>query len=228
MNRINERSWELTDQLVRLLGPDHQERNDEWLNQTGTVAYMAALVVRKEGFTNTDDGKTYLCMDIPESRCSAATTIEVMASTILKRKAGIFVGDPSNPYLWLSHGSILSLFLYGEVSPPKFYGYVQPDLLTSTLPSRELRGNTPNEQMLPALVRESVRYFFKTKGIKRSGVVSLLNESGVPVLFFELPCDRNDTERQKELYFGLSWYMPSCIPYAGVPSGVFERGFPDL
>jgi len=147
---------------------------------------------------------------------------------------GIVIFDEDSRPMWeLTHGQVLSWQLYGKPNPPRFWNIPKEEWKAEVLTDIEIMlVGAPSEEMLPPLVRRSLRYAMKERlGIEhpRVGNINRASEPGVGRLVFDLdPTVLGGQEGVERAYHLLVWYFPYCIPSLGIATMANSSWMVDL
>jgi hypothetical protein len=202
-------------------GPKNPD--NEWLSATAELLYNFPQCLGENLYWNPNGFLLYPLHLVLEKTDCKKTTVEAALDHILANHMGLLIFNASGSPLWeLTHGQMLSWKLYGTPFPSRFFN-APPD----ENKSEQLVGNErvlvgpPNEQMLPPLVRDSIRWAMKERlkiGEPRAGVMSRESEPGMARVVFDLDPDvLGGEEASVEAYQLLTWYLPYCIPSVHMP-----------
>ncbi len=203
-------------------GPSHPD--DAWFTETARMLYELPLCVREDQLMMSPKGFPYFALYMPaeHEKCQSAT-IKAVMDYVIQWGLGVVLSLADGRRFWeLTHGHMLSWRLYGTPNPPRFWNAPPDTDGKEVLQEPEMiQVGQPNEQMLPPLVRDSLRRVMTDRlGIAnpRVGLISRSSEPGVSRIVFDLDEKLLGGEEGAVAAYGiLVWYLPYCIPSYHMP-----------
>jgi len=209
--------------LLRFDGAPVAPDND-WLNETAQLIFEVPLSARQPQVVSSPGGYPYFALwprDGDESSQPASVS-EIFEFAIENHLGIVFFGADRLPKWELTHGQVLAWQLYGVPNPPRFWNMPPDGEGESTATEVEfMQVGAPSEEMLPPLVRSSLRWAMTERLRISNPRVGLVKRQGEPGgrLVFDLDPERfGGNEGAATAYRFLVWYFPYCIPSLGIPS----------
>lgn len=170
-----ETSGESINYLWSLLQASEGERSVEWHEQVATAALGAPLECLFEGHLEQGPDKLrYQMVRFPRSRQFGGVQLGPGLDHLATHLSGFAIledDQPDKAHYVFSHGDILSLKLYGRIQVLWQTPWDKPTP-NSAYSSAEVQVGAPDETMLPALVRTSLRELMRQAiGIAEPAVI---------------------------------------------------------
>jgi len=197
--------------------------DDDWINANAEFVWPIPLWARTPQVVRSPNGFPYFVLwPSPSGENCQPASVAAIFEFARDNFWGIVIFDDDSRPLWeLTHGQILSWQLYGKPNPPRFWNIPKEEWGAEGLKDVEMwLLGAPSEEMLPPLVRRSLRYAMKERlGIERPRVGNIVrpHQPGVGRIVFDLdPAVLGGEQGVERAYHLLVWYFPYCIPSLGM------------
>jgi len=196
----------------------------EWLQDFASLLAESTLYVKAQQIVFDPANLPYFAVHLTKDgeHVNEAMLSDIF-DTLVAHRVGLVVFIEGRGRLSLSHGHILSWQLYGTPYPQRFWDEEDDADGPQTLEEEmKVVVGPPNEEMLPAIVRDVLRTVMGQRFHIENPRVGLMREAGTNkasrIVFDIDPDTFGGVDAGYEVYKTLVWYMPYCIPSHYIPS----------